>query len=125
MSRTNLSLYYLAGYLMVGGLGFLFVPQMALELFLSNGNYADVMVRFVGLLLLSLGILISQVIRYDLVQLYPVTLVVRSIILIALVIFYSMTGDPLMLMLLGIVGLGFILTLTAFLLDRSNLKSKG
>lgn len=119
MSRTKLSLYYLAGYLITGGLGFLLVPDIALKLFLSNGNYDDIMIRFVGLLLLSLGIVIAQVIRFELLQLYPTTLIVRSIILISLVWFYFETRDPLMLVLLGIVGLGFILTLTSYLLDRS------
>ena len=119
MSRTKLSLYYLAGYLITGGLGFLLVPDIALKLFLSTGNYDDIMIRFVGLLLLSLGIVIAQVIRFELLQLYPTTLIVRSIILISLVWFYFETRDPLMLVLLGIVGLGFILTLTSYLLDRS------
>lgn len=118
-----MSLYYLAGYLIVGGLGFLFIPNLALDLFMSNGNYDNIMIRFAGLLMLSLGLLISQVIRFELFQLYPTTLLVRSIILIALVIFYLMTKDPLMLILLAIVGLGFILTLTSYLLDRSEQKS--
>ncbi len=124
MSRTRLSLYYLAGYLIIGGLGFLFGPDLTLDLFMSNGSYDNVMIRFVGLLLLSLGIVISQIIRFNLFQLYPTTLLVRSIILIALVFFYFMTKDPLMLVLLGIVGLGFILTLTAYLLDRSEERSQ-
>ena len=124
MNRTRLSLYYLAGYLITGGLGFLLLPNLALDLFLSNGNYDNIMVRFVGLLLLSLGILIAQVIRFELFQLYPTTIIVRSIILIALVWFYFKTMDPMMLVLLGIVGLGFIFTITAYLLDRAKQKSQ-
>ncbi len=123
MSRTRLSLYYLATYLTTGGLGFLIAPGMALDLFLSNGNYDDTMIRFVGLLLLVLGIVIIQVIRLSLYQLYPTTLFVRSIILVTLLIFYFRTSDPLMLVLLGIVGLGFLLTLTGFILDRSEKSS--
>ena len=118
MNKTRISLVYVAGYLLVGGIGFLFVPQKTLELFLSNGEYSDAMVRFVGLLLLSLGVLVVQVIRLRLHALYPTTLVVRAIILLGLLFFYVIYRDPLMLVLLGIVGIGFAFTMTCYVLDR-------
>ncbi len=118
MHKTRLSLFYLAGYLLIGGIGFLIVPQRMLELFLSNGEYADVMVRFVGLLLLALGVMVVQIIRLRAIQLYPATLVVRTIILVGLLIFFVVYRDPMMMVLLAIVGIGFALTLTCLLLDR-------
>ncbi|MDH3253305.1 MAG: hypothetical protein OEM41_10970 [Ignavibacteria bacterium] len=120
MNTTRRSLYYLAGYLIVGGIGFTAVPSLMLTLFLSTGSYDQVMIRFVGVLLLVLGIIISQVIRYRIEVLYPVTLVARAIILGALLWFYFLSFDPLMIVLMVIVGIGFLLTLSGYLIDRRN-----
>jgi uncharacterized protein YjeT (DUF2065 family) len=118
VKKTRGSLYYLASYLLFGGLGFLIVPQVMLNLFMSNGEYSHVMVRLVGLMLLSLGIIILQIIKYQIEQLYPTTLIVRSIILTFLLGFYFIYQDPLLLILFIIVGIGFVLTITSYLLDR-------
>lgn len=118
MKRTRYSLYYLAGYLLFGGIGFLFLPQQMLKLFLSTGNYSDVMVRIVGVLLLALGMVIVQIIRMKLEVLYKTTLVVRTVILISLFSFYFVYRDPLLIVLTCIVGLGFILTLSSYLVDK-------
>jgi uncharacterized protein YjeT (DUF2065 family) len=120
MTKTRLSLYYLASYLIGGGVGFLAAPQIGLDLFLSNGTYDDSMVRLVGLLLLSLGILIAQIIRLRLYQLYSTTLIVRAIILIVLAGLYVTSEDPLMLTLFGIVGIGFVFTLVSYMMDRNS-----
>ena len=42
----RLTFLYLASYLLVGGFGFLIVPELTLRLLLSNGNYGDVMPRW-------------------------------------------------------------------------------
>jgi uncharacterized protein YjeT (DUF2065 family) len=124
MSKTRISLYYLASYLLFGGLGFLIVPKVMLNLFMSNGNYSDVMVRLVGLMLLSLGIVIIQIIRLDLEQLYTTTLFIRSIIIVILLTFYFVYNDPLYLVLFIVVGLGFLFTLTSYFFDRrKNIKN--
>jgi len=118
MKKTRMSLFYLAGYLLFGGIGFLVLPQPMLKIFFSTGNYSDLMVRFVGVLLLSLGIIIVQLIRHDASELYRTTLIVRTIILVALASFYFVYKDPLMIVLFLIVGVGYTLTLTSYLLDR-------
>ena len=118
MHKTRLSLFYLAGYLLIGGVGFLIVPRTMLELFISNGDYSDIMVRFVGLLLIALGILVVQIIRVRASQMYPATLIVRTIILVGLLIFFVVYRDPMMMVLFAIVGIGFALTLTCLMLDR-------
>ena len=41
MRRTNLSLYYLAGYLVPAGVSLLFIPEFATKLLLSNRTYGD------------------------------------------------------------------------------------
>ncbi len=118
MARARGSLFYLAGYLWVGGVGFLSFPQTMLKIFLSNGQYSDVMVRLVGVLLVALGIVVVQIIRHRVTQLYPTTLVARAAILVGLIALFAAYRDPLMLVLVGIVGLGFVLTFTALAIDR-------
>ena len=59
----QLTFIYLASYLLVGGLGLLVVPELALRLLMSNGNYGDVMPRLVGVFMLALGGVILQFVR--------------------------------------------------------------
>jgi len=119
MRRTRLSLFYLAGYLLPTGLLLLVAPRMTLRLLLSNGDYgSDVFVRVVGLLLLAVGLIVVQIIRYRVEVLYRTTLMVRAVFLIGFLGFYLYTRDPLFLVILGVVGLGFILTGTSYWLDR-------
>ena len=53
MGKTRLSLFYLAGYLSIGGFCLLVFPQTAVGLLLSNGDYSNVMLRMVGVFMLA------------------------------------------------------------------------
>lgn len=119
MKRTRLSLYYLAGYLLLTGLLLLVAPVTALMLLLSNGDYGDVFPRVAGLLLLGIGIIVVQIIRLRAEVLYPTTLMLRSVFLVGFLGFYLYTRDPLFLVILGVVGLGVLMTGTSYWLDRS------
>jgi hypothetical protein len=118
MKKTHLSLYYLVGYLIPGGVALIIAPQWALKVLLSDGNYGDVLPRLVGVLLLALGIVILQIVRIHVDVLYSTTLAVRSVILVCLFGLYLYSPDPLFLTLLGIVGFGFVLTGVSYWLDR-------
>jgi uncharacterized protein YjeT (DUF2065 family) len=118
MRRTRLSLFYLAGYLLPTGLLLLVAPRTTLRLLLSSGNYGDVFPRVAGILLLAIGIIVLQIIRHRAEALYPTTLGVRALFLVGFLGFYWYTRDPLFLVLLAVVGLGFILTGTSYWLDR-------
>jgi uncharacterized membrane protein len=118
MKRTRLSLYYLAGYLLFAGVALIAAPSFALKLLLSNGSYGDVLPRLLGVVLLALGILVAQMLRLCLKQLYTTTLAVRAIILAVLVWLYAMSSDPFFLVLVGVVGLGVVFTGASYLLDR-------
>ena len=118
MKRTHLSLYYLVGYLIPAGIALITVPQLALKLLLSNGTYGDVLPRLLGVVLLALGIIVLQIIRLHVDALYSTTLIARSVILVCLLGLYIYARDPLFLTLLGIVGLGFILTGVSYWLDQ-------
>jgi hypothetical protein len=118
MSKTRLSLFYLGSYLTVIGFGLLFTPHTTLKILQSNGNYGDVFPRVAGMLMSGLGLSIFGMIRARSSELYPATLFIRVYFIACIVAFYAMTGDPLFLVLVGIIGLGFALTLAAHLLDR-------
>ena len=118
MRRTNLSLYYLAGYLVPAGLLLLFVPEFATKLLLSNRTYDYAPFHLVGVLLLVIGILIIQIIRHRLDQLYTTTLVARALISATLLWLFLTTGDPFFAVVLAIVLIGVALTATSYYLDR-------
>jgi hypothetical protein len=116
--RTNLSLYYLAGYLVPAGLLLLFVPEFATKLLLSNRTYDYAPFHLAGVLLLVIGILVIQIIRYRLEQLYATTLVARALISATLLWLFLNTGDPFFGVILVIVLIGVALTGASYYLDR-------
>jgi len=120
MSRTRTSLFYLGTYLAIIGFGLLFTPREALSILQSNGDYGDIFPRVAGMLMSGMGLSIFGTIRARSSDLYPATLVVRVYFIACIVTFYAMSGDPLFLVLVGIVGLGFVLTLGSYLLDRKS-----
>jgi uncharacterized protein YjeT (DUF2065 family) len=115
---TRISLFYLATYLPIAGLALLLVPDVATKLLLSNRTYEDTFQRLAGGVLLALGILIIQIVRYRVEALYPWTLVVRVGLLTMFVALYIRTSDPFFISLFVIVGFGVVLTLIGYFLDR-------
>jgi uncharacterized protein YjeT (DUF2065 family) len=118
VNRTRLSLYYLAGYLLPAGALLLLVPEFATKLLLSNQTYDYAPFRLAGILLIAIGLLIVQMIRYRLAVLYPTTIVIRLLISATLIGLYIDTGDPFFLVILVVVAIGIALTATSYLLDR-------
>jgi hypothetical protein len=118
MNKTRLSLFYLGSYLTIIGFGLLFAPDGTLKILQSNGTYGDVFPRIAGMLMSGLGITVFGIIRSRVSELYPATLVIRLYFLICIIVFYSMTRDPLFIVIFAIVALGFVLTLSSFILDR-------
>jgi len=116
--RTRLSLYYLAAYLIGAGIALIVAPSIALKLLFASGQYGDVLPRLLGVVLLSLGIVIVQIIRHQLEVLYPTTLIVRTLIVAVLIGLFIYSRDPLFISLVVVVGFGMVLTGTSFLLDR-------
>jgi hypothetical protein len=120
MSRTRLSLFYLGSYLSIIGIGLLLAPRETLKILQSNGDYGDVFPRVAGMLMSGLGLSIFGLIRARSSELYPATLFIRVYFVACIGAFYAMTRDPLFLLLVSIVGLGFALTLGSYLLDRKS-----
>ena len=120
MTRTRFSLFYLAGYLIPAGLLLLLAPTFSTRLLLSNGDYGNVFPRLAGMLLIGLGILVVQIIRLRLDQLYTTTVAIRLFFVVCLVVFYAMSQDPFFLVLVAIVGFGLIFTAISYYLDRQS-----
>jgi hypothetical protein len=120
MNRTRISLFYLGSYLAIIGFGLLFAPDGTLKILQSNGDYGDIFPRVAGMLMSGLGLSIFGMIRARSYELYPATLLMRVYFITCIVVFYVMTYDPFFLVLIVIVGLGFVLTLGSYLLDRKN-----
>jgi len=124
-NRTRLSLWYLASYLTLMGLGLLIVPDQTLKVLRSDAEYGNVFPRVAGMLMSGLGMSVLGIIRAGVPELYPATLLIRTYFLVCLAVFYWMTADPLFLVLILIVGIGFVLTLSAHLLDRREKTERG
>ena len=104
----RLTLIYLASYLLVGGLGFLVVPELTLRLLLSNGSYGDVMPRLVGTFMFALGGVILQFVRNRDYRYYGYAIIARIFIVSALTVLYFKAYDPLFLVLDAIVLVGLL-----------------
>jgi hypothetical protein len=118
MHRTRRSLFFLAGYLIPTGIGFMLVPELMLKVLLSNGEYGDIFPRFVGVCLLGLGLIVVQVIRHSSEELYGTTLAVRGVILPWMLYLYLRSDDPLFVLIAGVVGTGLVFTTGSYLKDR-------
>jgi len=120
MNRTRVSLLYLSSYLTLIGLGLLFVPDQTLWLLQSKGEYSNIFPRVAGMLMSGMGASVFGIFRAGVPELYPATLLIRVFFLVCLSVFYGMSRDPLFLVLIVIVSIGFLWTLTASLLDRKS-----
>jgi len=104
----RLTLTYLTAYLLIGGLGFLVAPDLALRLLLSSGAYDDIMPRLVGLFMVALGGAIFEFVRARDYRYYRYTIVARSFIVIVMTGLYFKAHDPLFLVLDAIVLIGLL-----------------
>lgn len=118
LEKTRTSLFYLASYLWLGGIGMMAAPALAAELLQSNADYPPVILRALGMFMIGLGVIVVQIIRHRLGVLYPTTLAVRLFFCLCLAWFYVATRDPFFVVLLLIVGFGVALTGLTYLRER-------
>jgi hypothetical protein len=118
MNKTRLSLFYLVTYLMLTGLGLMFAPDFLLKLLFATRVYDDVMPRFVGILMVALSLVISQIVRFRLEQLYPITVLIRLVIWFYVLWLFFYSGDTFFLIVLAVVGLGIVMTAVTYLVER-------
>jgi uncharacterized protein YjeT (DUF2065 family) len=118
MQKTRFSLFYLVTYLTLTGLGLMWAPATTLRLLGATGAYDDAMPRFTGVLMLALGLLVSQIVRFRVEPLYRITIVVRVGIWAFVAWLYLHSRDGFFIAVLGVVGLGILLTVAAYLTER-------
>lgn len=114
----KVTLTYLASYLFIGGIGFGFIPEMALKLFMSTGSYGEVMPRMVGMFMIVLGFLILLFIKNNDYKYYLPTIIARSFIVIFLGVLYWKSNDPLFIIVNIIVLIGLLPSILVFLKDK-------
>ncbi len=115
MNLRRVGLYYVLIYLIVGGLGFLFFPTGFSHLLLSNAEYEEIPLRFAGMVLLMLGLLIYQIIRQNITSLDKTTIGGRVLVLIIFIWFYWMTHNPFFIVCFCIALVGLVITSLGFL----------
>jgi hypothetical protein len=104
----RLSLTYVVAYLGIGGTGFLVAPEVTRQLLLSNQDYEDVGFRLTGMMMLALAYLVWNLVRNQDWKYYPVSIHVRTGIVIVLTWLYFVEADPMFLVLDGIVLIGLV-----------------
>lgn len=122
--RTRLCLCYVAAYLFITGLAFLVAPTASLALMRSTIDYGEVMPRWVAMMSLALGTLIAQTVHHRLTVLYPLGFFMPAAMLAGFVGLYRLSGDPLFLTVLAVVGVGVVLTGASLLFDRAAGRSR-
>ena len=104
----KITLIYLASYLLAGGVGFGFAPDIALRMFMSTGDYGDIMPRMAGMFMIVLGYLIALFVKNKDYKYYLPTIIARTFIVIFLSVLYFRTNDPLFIIVNIIVLIGLI-----------------
>lgn len=118
MEQTRRSLYFAAGYLYFGGVGFLLVPAVMLDILFAEGIYSHVTLRMMGALMLSLGMLVSGVIEKGAEAFYVKVLQAEIPALIGLAYVYWDSLDRMWLIALVVTLAGWFYSFGAFVLER-------
>ena len=115
----RLTLTYLAIYLLIGGLGLTFLPSFTFRLFLSNGDYGDIMPRVAGMFMIGLSGLIAQFVYYQDYKYYPYSVYIRSFFVIFMFFLFARSSDPLFLVLNAIVLIGLLPSIYTLIRERA------
>jgi hypothetical protein len=118
-SQTRLSLFYVLTYLTVSAMGLLIAPGWTQRMLLANIEYDPIAMRFSGVFVLGLAIIVLQTIRLRLDALYPTLIVVRVVFCAIYVVMFVQTANPFFLVVLGIVGVGLVASSVAYARDRT------
>lgn len=123
---TRISLYYLFTYLTLTGQSLMFFPVATLRLLQSNATNGHDMARFAGVLMLAIGLVVSQIIRHKLEVLYPATVAIRLVIWVYVAWLYQHSGNPFFTAVLVVLGLGILLTGSAYVTEaRATMRADG
>jgi len=114
----RLGMFYLAGYLLSVGYLLMFIPQMTMNLLLTNYTYDDLGLRMGGVFLFAIGMIVVSMIINDASRMFLTTLFVR-LITISLLVLYGIYRDPALLVISAVVIIGYILTFIGWRKDTA------
>ena len=115
----RLGMFYLAGYLLSVGFLLMFIPQMTMNLLLTNHTYDDLGLRMGGVFLFAIGMIVVSMIINDASRMFLTTLFVRAFITISLLVLYGIYRDPALLVISAVVIIGYILTFIGWRKDTA------
>ncbi|MCU1329477.1 MAG: hypothetical protein JWN34_4847 [Bryobacterales bacterium] len=118
MPKTRSTLYYLATYLFLTGLALFLAPQLTLKMLMANHAYPGTFVQFSGVLMIGLAIVVANVILYGGPKFYRATLLARIPMWFLILGLYVETQETALVIVLGVLGLGILLTGSCYLRER-------
>jgi len=104
----RLTLWYLASYLLFGGVAFTFFPALALMLFLSNGDYDEVMPRLAGMFMIMLGGFVATMVTRRDYSYYRYSILARTFAVVFLLYLFFSAQDPMFALLTVVVLIGLL-----------------
>jgi hypothetical protein len=116
-TRTRLTLFYVLAYLTVSAIGLLVMPGFTQRMLLGNVEYDAIPMRFAGVFILGLAIIVGQIIRLRLDAMYSTLVAVRIVFCAVYIAMYVQTGNPFFIAVLAIVGLGLVASSVAYVID--------
>ena len=115
----RLGMFYLAGYLLSVGYLLMFIPQMTMNLLLTNHTYDDLGLRMGGVFLFAIGN-DRRVHDYQRrVENVSDDVVRARLITISLLVLYGIYRDPALLVISAVVIIGYILTFIGWRKDTA------
>jgi hypothetical protein len=115
--RTRRSLFYLAAYLTLTSLALMFAPHAFLKLAFASHDYPGAFIRFSGILMLGLAIVVMNIIKNGNRILYRTTLMARIPMWICTLGLYLYTRETFFIVVLCVLGLGIVLTGSFYLIE--------
>lgn len=118
MALKKLTWIYLASYLCLGGAGFALAPDLTLKLFLSDGDYGNIMPRMAGMFMVALGGLIAVMTCNNDFRYYSYSVFARTMMVAAIVWLYTITNDTLFPVIITVILIGLIPSWYLYLRQR-------
>lgn len=118
-AMKTITFSYLAGYLLLSGVGLAFFPRETLWLLQSTGDYGDIMPRAVGMFMIMLGSLIASMTARRDYSYYLRAIQVRLFAIAFLFFLFIRSDDPLFLVMLAVVLIGWVPSVVTVLRDRA------
>ncbi len=119
MKLIKFSFYYISAYLGLAGVMFLAAPTEFQKLLFANQIYDATPMRLAGMFALLLSIVVFQLARKGLFELYKTTLFARAVALVIIISLYFQTKNPFFLSMLAIVCVGVVATLVGHFQKKS------